>query len=110
MAKNKPTEKQIADAFALYWDSRTKRLKLEKEVKALKKAESEAAELLASAIPANESLHGVFHKTYEKPSVSYTKYAEYLITLIPKTKRSQATEAITEYTSKTSVHSFKASK
>lgn len=107
MAKTKATEKQIEEAFNIYWNSRTERLKLEKEAKTLKKAEDEAAELLTHAIPPNASLHGVFHKEYEKPTVGYKDYSAYLVNLLPKTKQKAATDALEDFTKKPKVHSFK---
>lgn len=107
MAKNKATAKQIEDAFNIYWDSRTERLRLEKEAAAFKKAEDEAKELLTQAIPPNASLHGVFHKEHEKPTVGYKAYADHLITMLPKTKQEAATAALEDFTKKTKVHSFK---
>lgn len=105
----KATKTQITEAFSLYWESRTERLRLEKQAAALKATEREAAELLAQAIPQNETLHGVHRKTYDKPTVLYKDYSAYLLSLLPKTKQAQASEALPEYTKTTIVDSFKAS-
>jgi hypothetical protein len=104
----KATATQIAEAYDLYINTKTERLKLEKAAKALKATENEAAELLQLTVPENDELHGVYHKAYDKPTVLYKDYADYLLSLLPKAKREAASQSReTDYTKTTRVHSFK---
>jgi len=102
-------EKKVAKAWEDYVQVLTERQEKEKEVKALKEMEEAIKGQLCAAVPAGTSVAGVLHTVSRKPSISYSKVYDAIVSeLVPKTKAAEA-EAIKEkYTTVRDQHTIKA--
>lgn len=82
MTKNEKIQ-AIKDAFA---ELSKQRAIIETAEEAIKVQQG----ILKELIPDNETLGDIKHTVFESSTVSYAKYVDFLMTLIPKTKQEQA--------------------
>lgn len=106
--KKEEKENRVADLWAEYRQLQRERKEREKEAADLKAEEKAIEGELAALVPDDDTLGGVFHRVYEKPSVQYSKaFDEVVSKLVPRTKAGQAEAIKEEFTTVRRQHSFK---